>query len=143
MGKVSVKRIIPMYTIVTENFKKVVAENSATEMKMLDNQITMTHNQIKQLQSRFGLLSNQTTKTAQDQINHSIMELTERLEQLKAFKQGMIASMEDMKNKPIGTELPTGMIENYVELKPGDNIKEIFERAKIVIKDDVVQEIVE
>ena len=143
MGKVSVKRIIPMFTIVTEGFKKSVAENSATEMKMLENQINMTHNQIKQLQSRFGLLANQTTKTAQDQINHSIMELTERLEQLKAFKQGMLASMEDMKNKPIGTELQTGMIENYVELNTGDNIKEIFERAKIVIKDDIIQEIVE
>ena len=143
MAKVSVKRIIPMFTIVTENFKKEVEANSATELKMIDNQMNMIHSQIKQLQSRFGLLANQTTKTAQDQINHSIMELTERLEQLKVFKQSMMASMEDMKNKPLGTEIQTGMIENYVELNPGDNMKDIFERPKIVIKDDIIQEIVD
>ena len=71
------------------------------------------------------------------------MELNERLEQMKVFRQSMVASMEEMKNKPLGEQVQTGMIENYVELKPGDNIKEIFERAKIVIKDDIVQEIVE
>ncbi len=143
MSKITVKRIVPMFTIVTDKFKKEVAENSATELKMIDNQINMVHSQIKQLQSRFGLLANQTTKTAQDQINHSIMELNERLEQLKMFRQSMLSSMEDMNNKPVGTELPTGMIENYVELHKGDNIKQIFERTKIVIKDDIIQEIVE
>ena len=142
MAKISVKRIIPIYTIVTDGFKKEVAENSSTELKMLDDQMKMIHNQIKQLQSRFGLLANQSTKTAQEQINHSIMELTERLEQLKVFRQNMLASMEDMKNKPLNTEIQTGMIENYVEINTGDNIKEIFENAKIVIKDNVIQEIV-
>lgn len=143
MSKITVKRIIPMFTIVTEKFKKELAENSAAELKILDDQMNMIQTQIKQLQSRFGLLANQSTKMAQEQINHSIMELNERLEQLKAFRQGMVASMEDIKNKPLGMEMQTGMIENYVELHTGDNIRNIFERAKIVIKDDVVQEIVD
>ena len=143
MPKITVKRIVPMFAVVTENFKKELNSSSLTELKMIDDQMTMIHSQIKQLQSRFGLLSNQSTKTAQDQINHTIMELNERLEQMKVFRQSMVASMEEMKNKPLGEQVQTGMIENYVELKPGDNIKEIFERAKIVIKDDIVQEIVE
>lgn len=143
MAKVTVKRIIPMFTVITDKFKKELSENTASELKMIDNQMNMIQTQIKQLQSRFGLLANQSTKMAQEQINHSIIELNERLEQLKAFRQGMIASMEDIKNKPIGSEMQTGMIENYVELHPGDNIRNIFERAKIIVKDDVVQEIID
>lgn len=143
MSKITVKRIVPMFTVVTDKFKKELADNTAAELKMLDDQMNMIQTQIKQLQSRFGLLANQSTKMAQEQINHSIMELTERLEQLRAFRQGMVASMDDIKNKPVGSEMQTGMIENYVELQKGDNIRNIFERAKIVIKDDVIQEIVD
>ena len=61
---------------------------------------------------------------------------------IEPFKTSMIPRL-DIKNKPNGTEIQTGMIENFVELEKGDNIRNIFERAKIVIKDDVIQEIVE
>ena len=142
MSKITVKRIVPMFTIVTDKFKKELADNSTVEMKIVDDQINAIHMQIKQLQSRFGLLKSQSTKTAQDQINRSIMELTERAEQLNALKQGMLGSVDEMQKKPNGSEVQTGFIENYVELNTGDNIRNIFERAKIVIKDDVVQEIV-
>ena len=143
MSKIKVKRIIPMFTIITDKFKKELLENSTVELKMLDDQINAVHMQIKQLQSRFGLLKNQSTKIAQDQINRSIMELTERAEQLNALKQGMLASIDEMQKKPNDTEIQTGFIENYVELNTGDNIRNIFERAKIIIKDDIVQEIVD
>ena len=126
-----------------DKFKKELADNSTVEMKMVDDQINAIHMQIKQLQSRFGLLKNQSTKTAQDQINRSILELTERAEQMNNLKQGMLASLNEMQNKPNGTEIQSGFIENYVELNPGDNIRNIFERAKIVIKDDIIQEIVD
>ena len=138
-----VKRIIPIFTIITDKFKKDLQDGTTIELKMIDEQMTAIHNQIKQLQSRFGLLKNQSTQQAQEQINRSIIELSERIEQLKVLKQGMNASMNEMQNKPNGTEVQTGMIENYVELNPGDNIRNIFERAKIIIKDDVIQEIVE
>ena len=143
MAKITVKRIIPMFSIVTDKFKKELADGTAVELKMLDDQMVAMHNQIKQLQSRFGLLKNQSTQQAQEQINRSILELNERLEQYKALRQGMVASMDEMQKKPNGTEVQTGMIENYVELNTGDNIRNIFERAKIVIKDDIVQEIID
>ena len=142
MAKISVKRIVPIYTVVTDKFKKELEEGSATELKMIDNQINATYMQIKQLQSRFGLLKNQSTQSAQEQINRSIVELTERMEQLKTFKQNMLASINDMKNKPLGTEVQTGMIENYVDIEPGVNIKSVFDKCKIIIKDDVVKEVV-
>ena len=143
MSKITVKRIVPMFTVVTDKFKKELQDNSNIELKIVDDQINAIHMQIKQLQSRFGLLKSQSTKTAQDQINRSIMELTERAEQLNALKQGMLASIEETQKKPNGSEIQTGFIENYVELNKGDNIRNIFERAKIVIKDDVIQEIVD
>lgn len=143
MSKIKIKRIIPVYTVVTDNFKKVLQEGTAVELKIIDDQMAAIHNQIKQLQSRFGLLKTQSTQQAQDQINRSIMELSERSEQLRGLRQGLSASMDEMQNKPNGTEVQTGMVENYVEVDVGDNIRNIFERAKIVIKDDVVQEIVE
>ena len=143
MAKITVKRIVPMYTIITDKFKKELANSSAEEIKLIDNQIESIQGQIKHLQGRFGLLTNQATKVTQDQINHSILEMTERLEQLRNFKNGMLESMNEMKNKPNGTEIQTGMIENYVEINEGDNIRKLFERAKIVIKDDIIQEITE
>ena len=143
MAKMTIKRIVPMFSIVTDKFRKDLADGTAVELKMIDDQMLAIHNQIKQLQSRFGLLKNQSTQQAQDQINRSIIELGERLEQFKALKQGMMNSMHEMQNKPNGVEVQTGMIENYVEINTGDNIKDIFDRAKIVIKDDIVQEIID
>ena len=143
MSKITVKRIVPIYTVLTDKFKQELANGTSAELKMVDDQMLAMQNQIKQLQSRFGLLKNQSTQQAQEQINRSIVELSERLEQYRALKQSMVASIEEMKNKPNGTEIQTGMVENYVELQSGDNIRTIFERAKIVIKDDVVQEIVD
>ena len=143
MSKITVKSIVPIYTVLTDKFKQELANGTSAELKMVDDQMLAMQNQIKQLQSRFGLLKNQSTQQAQEQINRSIVELSERLEQYRALKQSMVASIEEMKNKPNGTEIQTGMVENYVELQSGDNIRTIFERAKIVIKDDVVQEIVD
>ena len=143
MSKITVKRIVPIYTVLTDKFKQELTNGTSAELKMVDDQMLAMQNQIKQLQSRFGLLKNQSTQQAQEQINRSIVELSERLEQYRALKQSMVASIEEMKNKPNGTEIQTGMVENYVELQSGDNIRTIFERAKIVIKDDVVQEIVD
>ncbi len=143
MTKMTVKRIVPIYTIMTDKFKSELEKGTTAELKMVDDQMLAMQNQIKQLQTRFGLLKNQSTQQAQEQINRSIVELSERLEQFRNLKQSMIASIEETKNKPNGTEIQSGIIENYVELQPGDNIRAIFERAKIVIKDDVVQEIVD
>lgn len=143
MSKIKVKRIIPIYTIVTDKFKTDLEEGTSLELKLVDDQSAAIHNQIKQLQSRFGLLKNQATQQSQDQINRAIIELTERFEQLQNLKQTMLTTMNDMKNKPNGSEVQTGFIENYVDIEVGSNMKDIFERAKIVIKDDIVQEIID
>lgn len=142
MNKITVKRIIPIYTVVTDNFKKELTEGTATEIRMIDNQIIAINNQIKQLHSRFGLLKNQATQQAQEQINRSIIELNERNEQFKALKNNLLQTSEEIKNKKNGTEIQSGLFENYVEINVGDNIKNIFENAKIVIKDNIVQEII-
>ena len=143
MAKITVKRMVPLITIVTDKFKKGISDNTLSEIKVIDNQIASVQNQIKQLQGRFGILSGESGKSAQEQTNASIVQLNEKLERMKNFKKGLLASLDDIKNKPNGTEIQTGMIENYVELEKGDNIRNIFGRAKIIIKDDIIQEIVE
>lgn len=144
MAKFTVKRMVPLITIVTDKFKKGLSDNTLSEIKVIDNQISAIQNQIKQLQGgRFGIFSNDPSKMSQEQTNATVVELNEKLERMNNFKKGLLASLDDIKNKPNGTEIQTGMIENFVELEKGDNIRNIFERAKIVIKDDVIQEIVE
>ena len=144
MAKFTVKRMVPLITIVTDKIKKGLSDNTLSEIKVIDNQISAIQNQIKQLQGgRFGIFSNDPSKMSQEQTNATVVELNEKLERMNNFKKGLLASLDDIKNKPNGTEIQTGMIENFVELEKGDNIRNIFERAKIVIKDDVIQEIVE
>ena len=138
-----IKRLVSVYSIVTDKFKQELQEGTTFELKMIDEQMAAIHNQIKQLQSRFGLLQNQSTQQAQEQINRSIMDLSDRLEHMRALKQGIMATMNEMQNKPNGSEVKTSIIENYIEINPGDNLKDIMERAKIVLKDGIVQEIVE
>lgn len=143
MSKLTVKRIIPMYSVITEKFKKDFELDSLEEIKALDKQMNMIQVQIKQLHSRFGLLANQSTKSAQDHINNTIMELTARIEQMNMIKANMLKSLQDIKNKPLGEQIESGMFENYVEIKEGDNLLDILERPKIVVKDNIIQEIIE
>ena len=143
MAKITVKRIVPMFTIVTDKFKKDLVNSSTEEIKTVDSQINALQNQIKQLQGPFGLLSGQSAKMPKEEANRAVAELNTRLEQVQNLKKRLLATMEDIKNKPVGAEIQTGTIESFVDLKVGDNIRKMFESAKIVIKDDVIQEIIE
>lgn len=143
MSKLTIKRIIPLYSVITEKFKKDFELDSLEEIKTLDKQINMIQVQIKQLQSRFGLLANQSTKNAQEHINNTIMELSARIEQINMLKVNMLQSLQDIKNKPLGEKIESGMFENYVEIKEGDNLLDILDRPKIIVKDNIIQEIVE
>ena len=80
MAKIKIKRTIPVYSIITDKFRKELEDESLGEIKILEDQMNMVNFQIKQLHTRFGLLANQSTKTAQDQINSSIIELNARVE---------------------------------------------------------------
>ena len=143
MAKIKIKRTIPVYSIITDKFRKELEEESLGEIKILEDQMNMVNFQIKQLHTRFGLLANQSTKTAQDQINSSIIELNARLDQMKAIKESMLASIQELKNKPNGEQIETGILDNYIEIEPGDNLIELFQRPKVILKDNIIQEIIE
>ncbi|MBQ7450544.1 hypothetical protein IJS77_03930 [bacterium] len=143
MAKIKIKRTIPVYSIITDKFRKELEEESLGEIKILEDQMNMVNFQIKQLHTRFGLLANQSTKTAQDQINSSIIELNAKLDQMKAIKESMLASIQELKNKPNGEQIETGILDNYIEVEPGDNLIELFQRPKVILKDNIIQEIIE
>ena len=143
MAKIKIKRTIPVYSIITDKFRKELEEESLGEIKILGDQMNMVNFQIKQLHTRFGLLANQSTKTAQDQINSSIIELNAKLDQMKAIKESMLASIQELKNKPNGEQIETGILDNYIEVEPGDNLIELFQRPKVILKDNIIQEIIE
>ncbi len=143
MAKMKIKRIIPMYSIITDKFKQDFEKDTLAETKILDEQMNLINFQIKQLHTRFGLLANQSTKAAQDQVNNSIIELNARLDQMRMVKEEMMKSIEDIKNKPNGEQMETGMLENFIEIQPGDNLVELFERPKVILKDNIIQEIID
>lgn len=143
MSKITVKRMVPLFTIITDDFKKGLINNTSQELKLIDNQINGIQNQIKELQGYSGLFNKNPSKTDQNNFDTNITELNEKLERIKNLKKGLMSTLDDIKNKPNGTEIQTGMIETFVDLQKGDNIRKIFERARIVIKDDIIQDIVE
>ena len=51
--------------------------------------------------------------------------------------------MQELKNKPNGEQIETGILDNYIEIEPGDNLIELFQRPKVILKDNIIQEIIE
>lgn len=141
MKSIRVKRPIKIKTIVTDKFKQQVQEEISKEIHLLDSQIMQLELQSKQIQDQMSEFSSLYGDHSVDQIQQALEEIAKRLQQISELKNEMVSQKESISHLALNNVIITGNLENYVELKTGENIYEKFREAEILVKDGIIQEI--
>jgi prefoldin subunit 5 len=137
---IKVKRPVLIKTIVTNEFKKQTTDELMNEMQLLDSQIMHLELQNRQIQDQFSSMGYIHEENKQ-YVNKAIEEIRTRLEQLSSLKNELNSHKESINHLALNNVIITGSLENYVELKVGENIYDKFKGAEILIKDGIIQEI--
>lgn len=143
MKTIRVKRPIKIKTIVTDKFKQQVQEEISKEINLLDSQIMQLELQIKQIHDQASEFSNLYGDRSVDQIQQALEEIAKRLQQMSELKNEMVSQKESISHLALNNVIITGSLENYVELRTGENIYEKFREAEILVKDGIIQEIID
>lgn len=144
LKSIKVKRPVRVKTIVTEGFKQQAKEEINKELFLLDNQIMQLELQSRQIQDQVaGGLSQYFAEGNPDQVQQALEEVLQRLQQMGELKQELQFQKENIEHLALNNIIVTGSLENYVELKPGENLYDKFKEAEILVKDGVIQDITE
>lgn len=139
MSKITVKRPVVIKNIITAEFKDSLKSNTFRDVELLDSQIVALELNLKQLQSDV----NQNNPQLAQMLHNSIMECSQRLEQLVLYKQNLHSQIEELDKKQLGEQIITGMLESTVELNVGDNIYERLREAQIIVENGTIVQIYE
>lgn len=137
---IKVKRPVIVKTIVTEGFKKQASEELLKEMHLLDSQIMQLELQSRQIHDQFssmGLLDEEN----KNYVHRALEDVHSKLEQLSVLRNELNTHKESIAHLALNNIIITGSLENYVELKIGENLYDKFKDAEIIIKDGVIQDI--
>lgn len=140
---IKVKRPIKIKTIVTDGFKHQVQDELSKEIYLLDSQIMQLELQSKQVQDQATEFSGLYGDHSVEQIQQALEDITRRLQQMGELKHELVNQKESISHLALNNVIITGSLENYVELKTGENIYEKFREAEIIVKDGIIQEIIE
>lgn len=141
MKSIKVKRPIKIKTVITDKFKQQAQEELSKEIHLLDTQIMQLELQSKQIQDQTSEFSNLFGDNSVDQIQQALDEISKRLQQMSELKNEMVSQKESISHLALNNVIITGSLENYVELRTGENIYEKFREAEILVKDGIIQEI--
>lgn len=144
LKSIKVKRPVKVKTIVTEGFKTQAKEELNKEIRLIDTQIMQLELQSKQIQDQTsGGLSQYFTEGNPEQAQQAFEDILQRLQQMGELKQELQFQKENIEHLSLNNVIITGSLENYVELKPGENLYDKFKEAEILVKDGVIQDIIE
>jgi len=141
---IRVKRPVKVKTVVTDGFKQQAREELSKEIRLIENQIMQLELQSKQIQDQIssssgGFLGEENT----EQIQQSLDEIIRRLQQMGELKQELQFQQDNIDRLTLNNIIITGSLENYVDLKQGENLYDKFKEAEIIVKDGIIQDIME
>lgn len=144
LKSIKVKRPVKVKTVVTDSFKQQAKEEINKEIRLIENQIMQLELQSKQIQDQVtGGLSGYFAEGSLDQVQQALDDVIQRLQQMGELKQELQFQRENIDHLSLNNVIITGSLENYVELKPGENLYDKFKEAEILVKDGVIQDITE
>ena len=141
---IKVKRPVRVKTVVTEGFKEQAKDEINKEIRLIDNQIMQLELQSKQIQDQAGGgFSQLFGEGSPELIQQALDDIMQRLQQMGELKQELQFQRENIEHLTLNNIIVTGSLENYVELRAGENLYEKFKEAEIVVKDGVIQDIID
>lgn len=140
---IRVKRPVKVKTVVTEGFKEQAKVELTKEIRLLESQIMQLELQSKQIHDQVGGTSSAFySENDMQQIQDSLEDINRKLQQMGELKQELQFQEDSINHLTIDNVIITGNLENYVELKPGENLYEKFKDAEIIVKDGIIQDII-
>lgn len=143
MKKIKVKRPVTIKTIVTPQFKDNASNELSKEIHLLDSQIMQLELQNKQVLDQAAGLSADLNIESSKQIQDALTEIAQRLQQMTGLKHELVSQKDTIANIALENVIVTGNLENYVELEVGQNLYDAFKNAEIIVKDGVIQDIID
>lgn len=136
MESISLKRQVAIKAIVTEVFKT----NASGEIKQNLQQIDVNMQQLE-FQAKRAVADAEKQGATPDQVENLKMQIEQQRQQLLAGKQELLQRLNMIAQLEMNSEFLQGTLDNYVEVKVGDNLYEKVSNAEIILKDGVVVEI--
>jgi|GEM_PF-175227 hypothetical protein len=141
MKSITVKRPVRIKTVVTDRFKQQVQEELNKEIHLLDSQIMQLEVQSKQIHDQASEFSSLYIDHNTEQIQQALEDVARKLQQMGELKHELVSQRDNISHLALNNVIITGSLENYVELRQGENIYEKFKEAEILVKDGIIQEI--
>lgn len=122
--------------VITDDFKK----RYAAQLKGLQSEVKVELEKIKTTEQQFLLKVNNMDY-------NYVMQVREQLEREKATRENTLKELDDrmkeMDSMVIDSVFPQGTLDSFIDVKVDDNLEDKLGKAEIVIKDGVIQSIVE
>lgn len=140
LKSISLKRQVTVKSLVTDTFRQQASNELSEELKLIDAQLEQLENQYQASMRQLEDLakSGQNVGKQLDQLNR---EAQERRNQLAGVKMQVATNIANLDRVQNGDTVVTGVLENYVDLKVGDNIYDKLRGAEIIIEDGLVKTI--
>jgi len=113
----------------------------------LDNELKLIDTQLQQLEAQYQYSLQQLEKVAQQgqnvqqQLQQLNQEAQQKRSQLASLKMQVSSELGNLDKIENGQYIVTGMLENTVEIRVGENIYEKLQNAEILVEDGVVTSI--
>ncbi len=134
---ISLKRTVTVKVIVTEEFKKYLAEELKMALANLDNQIKQVEDQGKKL---VGTLKEQGD-SGKKQAQAIVAQMQTDRSQYVQTRSELEKKMKDASLLPLNSEFTQGTLDGQVEVNVGDNLYEKLGGLEIIVKDGVILEL--
>jgi hypothetical protein len=142
MESISLKRQVSIKAIVTETFKQNVTAEIQQALQQLDLNLQQLEFQGKRAMAdleKKGITPAGPQQVAQmDGLRSSIDQERERL---TGAKNEMLQRLNLVSQLEMDSEFMQGQVDNYVDVKVGDNLYEKLSNTEVILKDGVVVEI--
>jgi chromosome segregation ATPase len=137
---VVLKRQVTVKTLVTDSFRERAKGELANELRLIDTQL-------QQLEAQYQHSLQQLEKVAQQgqnvqkQLQGLDQEAQQKRTQLASLKMQVSSELGNLDKVENGSYVITGILENMVEIRVGDNVYEKLMNAEMVVEDGIVKSI--
>lgn len=134
---IQLKRQVTVKTKVTDNFRTRAKGELDNELKLIDTQM-------QQLEAQFQYSLQQLEKVAQQgqnvqgQLQQLNQEAQQKRSQMASVKMQISSELGNLDKIENGQYIVTGMLENTVDLRLGDNLYDHLQNAEILVEDGVI-----
>ena len=142
MDSIQLKRPVAIKAIVTEVFKTNANAEIQNALQQVDLQLQQLEFQSKRaIADMEKRMATPNAGITREQLEGLKGQINNERNRIAGTKAELLQRMEVIKNLELGSEFVQGTVDNYVDVKKGDNLYEKMSNTEVIVKDGIVVEI--